>query len=177
MDKKLLWILTMVLAISNVAKSQSKNNLSVELFVNDTLYYGEMAKVTALIETNCFLPVTLHLEKMVSPSESALSDKRVYLEIQHENEVYVETFPTLLISGEVERVRLSKWRSCRVLGLFNFDNLLPITKMDEINRKDWYKNRNRDFGEYQFKVMLVTDDNDTISSDPVNIIYIEKKIN
>ena len=180
MVKKVLWLLILlcVLFTSKVVLSQDKTGYRIGLEMNDTIRYGELIQVKAVLETEKLFPIVVKMHKYIAPTKLAYSyvNHCVYLEVVHNGTKYEEGNPSLFFHTTIEpkKAWLSRWFPCDdIYGVFQFYNLLPENIVLTHNKKELFNVKNRDFGEYQIRAIFVNMDNDTIVSDPITIQYLE----
>ena len=181
MDKKFLWFLILPCFLFTVkdVMSQDKNEYRIRLEMNDTIRYGELTQVKAVIETEKLFPIMVKMHKYIAPTKLAYHyvDHCVYLEVFHNGIKYEEGNPSFLFhtSTEPEKTWLSKWFPCDdIYGIFYFCNLLPENIVLTHSKKEMFYIKNKDFGAYQIRAVFVNMDNDTVYSNPVTIHYLEK---
>lgn len=180
MVKKILWflILPCFLFSAKVVMSQNKTGYRIRLEINDTIHYGELIQVKAVLETEKLFPIMVKMHKYIAPTKLSYSyvNHCVYLEVVHNGTKYEEGNPTLLFHTtiEPEKTWFSRWFPCDdIHGVFYFCNLLPENIILTHSKEELFDVKNMDFGEYQIRAVFVNMDNDTIYSDIVRVQYLE----
>lgn len=180
MVKKVLWFLILLchLFMPKNVLSQDKIEYRISLEMDDTIRYGELVQVKAVLETEKLLPIMVKMHRYIAPTKLAhyYVDHCIYLEVVHNGTKYEEGNPSLLLHTTIEpkKTWLSKWFPCDdIHGVFYFCNLLPENIVLTHSKEELFNVKNKDFGEYQIRAIFVNMDNDTIVSNPITIKYIE----
>ena len=180
MDKKLLYILTVVVAFSLLPVSRLKAqiaDLSIKMeSETDTLYSNQAGGIVVSFYKKSWLPSRIKIHRQIRYDVNASRCCAISLEISKDGTVY-KSMNTMLVKYSKESFLVSKWHPVKIDGSIDIGEAFTEKQLEKIrNHQDGYhwNSKNTDFGVYQLRAVYYTELGDTVYSNPVTIHYLEK---